>query len=104
MSTVLALAQCPWCGAVPDATRDLRFSAIQCPGCGVSGPSGSDADEAVDAWQKRAPGHGPRKPLAADAVRRVVADAGYDRGVSHAQRASFINGLRHGEAVHGIKQ
>ncbi|MDA8522024.1 hypothetical protein [Acidovorax sp. NCPPB 4044] len=44
-----------------------------------------------------------RKPLSADAVRQALADAGYDRGVSHAQRADFINGLRHGEVAHGIK-
>lgn len=44
-----------------------------------------------------------RKPLSADAVRQVLADAGYDRGVSQGQRAAFINGLRHGEVAHGIK-
>ncbi|MDX4955918.1 hypothetical protein [Delftia acidovorans] len=42
-----------------------------------------------------------RKPLPPARVDELMAEAGY-LGASAESRADFINGLRHGEAVHGI--
>ncbi|MFD1839099.1 Lar family restriction alleviation protein [Paracidovorax cattleyae] len=53
--TTPGVAPCPWCGEVPDEALDVRGTAIECPSCGVSGPAGRDAAEAVEAWQRRAP-------------------------------------------------
>lgn len=42
-----------------------------------------------------------RKPLTAEQVKAVVVEAGYAWFIIQAQ-ADFINGIRHGEAAHGI--
>ncbi|MHC3433144.1 hypothetical protein [Delftia lacustris] len=44
-----------------------------------------------------------RKPLPPARVDELMAAAGY-LGASAERRADFINGIRHGERVHGIKE
>ena len=45
-----------------------------------------------------------REPLTPERVKEIVRGAGYDQcGIPDTERAAFINGLRHGEHVHGIK-
>lgn len=44
-----------------------------------------------------------RKPLPPARVDELMAEAGY-LGASAERRADFINGIRHGELVHGIKE
>lgn len=41
-------------------------------------------------------------PLTRERVKAILTECGYD-GASAQHRADFINGLRHGEAAHGIK-
>lgn len=43
-----------------------------------------------------------RKPLTRDQVKAMMVENGYDQA-SPQERADFINGIRHGEAAHGIK-
>ena len=46
-----------------------------------------------------------RVPLTPERVKEIVRGAGYDqRGIPDTERAAFINGLRHGEQAHGIKE
>jgi hypothetical protein len=44
-----------------------------------------------------------QKPLSHDQVSQMVQWAGYD-AASPQERADFINGIRHREAKHGIKE
>lgn len=96
MSTDTTLAPCPWCGAVPDAALDVRGTAIECPSCGTRGLAGRDAVEAVAAWQMRAPGYGPRKPLTDEQIDGLAVDSD-ELPNSHLEFARAI------EAAHGIK-
>lgn len=47
---------CPFCGALgEDLTierRRLRFF-VSCDGCGAEGPTTTDEDEAIKAWEQR---------------------------------------------------
>lgn len=43
-----------------------------------------------------------REPLTRERVKEICAEAGYETTNMQA-RADFINGIRHGEAAHGIK-
>lgn len=42
------------------------------------------------------------RPLTREQVKGLMTEAGYDTA-SPQERADFINGIRHGEAAHGIK-
>ena len=44
-----------------------------------------------------------RKPLTREQVREICEGSGYDKATMQ-ERADFINGIRHAEAAHGIKE
>ena len=44
-----------------------------------------------------------RKPLTRDQVKKLITATGYDTA-SPQERTDFINGIRHAEAAHGIKE
>lgn len=44
-----------------------------------------------------------RKPLTREQVREICDGSGYDKATMQ-ERADFINGIRHAEAAHGIKE
>lgn len=45
----------------------------------------------------------PRKPLTRERVREICEGSGYDKATMQ-ERADFINGIRHAEAAHSIKE
>ncbi len=87
--TTPGLAPCPWCGEVPDEALDVRGTAIECPSCGVSGPAGRDAAEAVEAWNSRAPAPAPQGP-SMDDLTELVRSLGHNTWRQSAEIASAV--------------
>ena len=59
---------------------------------------------AIESLELGTPAPPVQKPLTPERVKEIVLGAGYDQcGIPDTERAAFINGLRHGEAAHGIK-
>jgi hypothetical protein len=68
----------------------------------LSGKSMGLAEETCVVLREALAAPQPQQPLTPTLVSELLTKAGYD-AVSQIERADFINGLRHGEAAHGIK-
>lgn len=114
-----ALLPCPFCGgpvAMEEAypTRssmygERRWWGVICRNtinrggsCAIQQIPSASIDAAAERWNHRAPLEA-RKPLPPARMDELMAESGY-LGASAESRADFINGLRHGELVHGIKE
>ena len=122
MTEPTELLLCPFCGGtarkvkhsagVPGTTGYDRWHGVACAGCnacvGARDRRFRTATDAIAVWNTRAPQPtqavppAGREPLTRKQVKAILAECGYD-GASAQHRADFINGLRHGEAAHGIK-
>lgn len=85
----------------PVALRQLVEQALKGD---LSGDSDADLALILKARKELAGIASPpaSKPLTRDQVKEIMKEAGYE-GASAQHRADFINGIRHGEAAHGIK-
>jgi Lar family restriction alleviation protein len=111
---------CPFCGGnarkvkhsagVPGTTGYDRWHGVACAGCnacvGARDRRFRTSAAAIAVWNTRTPqptqAQAGAVPLTRERVKAILTECGYD-GASAQHRADFINGLRHGEAAHGIK-
>lgn len=87
--------------AVPPVTPCRKNPFYHGPRNCCLGTVGCCEDHGKDRQPQAVPPAG-REPLTRGQVKTILSECGYD-GASAQHRANLINGLRHGEAAHGIK-